>query len=177
MKLLLAWSILITGTTAAVLLLMLLATDARATDGYGTPLSSEHQCMAEALYFEARNQGTAGMVAVAAVVQNRVKSDRYPSTVCKVVRQAKMRGGQPILHQCQFSFYCDALPENPSEKEAWDVAMRIAGALTNTGFKVMGLEAATHYHTIRVQPSWSTVLALCGRVGDHLFYVDSVNTK
>ena len=39
--------------------------------------ADEHQCLAEALYFEARNQGWRGMVAVGVVIQNRVRDPRY----------------------------------------------------------------------------------------------------
>ena len=39
-------------------------------------------CMADNIYFEARNQGTAGWSAVASVTLNRVKDKRYPNTVC-----------------------------------------------------------------------------------------------
>ncbi len=45
------------------------------------------QCLAENIYFEAKNQGTAGWAAVASVTLNRVKDYRYPNTVCEVVKQ------------------------------------------------------------------------------------------
>ena len=41
---------------------------------FAEELSSEEKCLAEAIYFEARDQPTIGMVAVALVVKNRVKS-------------------------------------------------------------------------------------------------------
>jgi spore germination cell wall hydrolase CwlJ-like protein len=126
--------------------------------------------MAEALYYEARDQGATGMVAVAAVIKNRMKSNSYPDTACGVVRQAKTWAGAPIRNKCQFSYFCDGLPERPAEKEAWDMALRIAGALIDTDFTMTGLEQATHYHTISVLPSWATALEPCGRVGDHVFY-------
>jgi spore germination cell wall hydrolase CwlJ-like protein len=151
--------------TAGLLMLILTAREARAMDP-----PDEQRCMAEALYYEARDQGTMGMVAVAAVIKNRMKSDSYPDTACGVVHQAKMWAGAPIRHKCQFSYFCDGLPERPAEKEAWEMALQIAGALIDTDFKMVGLEQATHYHTISVQPSWATVLEPCGRVGDHLFY-------
>ena len=143
-----------------------LAANASAEDG----VDSEHRCLAEALYYEARDQGIVGMVAVAAVVKNRVKSDRYPDSVCEVVRQAQTWAGNPVRDRCQFSFFCDGLPERPAEKEAWATALRISEALLNTDFEMRGLEDATHYHATSVQPSWSMVLEPCGQVGDHVFY-------
>ena len=76
-------------------------------------------CLAENVYFEARNQGTAGWSAVISVTLNRVKDKRFPNTVCEVVKQGptreswKTRGKDvseserkyyPIKHRCQFSW-------------------------------------------------------------------------
>ena len=49
------------------------------------------KCLADNMYFEARNQGTAGIIAVSNVVLNRVKSKDYPNTICEVVRQGPHR--------------------------------------------------------------------------------------
>ena len=67
----------------------------------------QKHCLAEAMYFEARNQGWKGMLAVGVVIQNRVKDPRYPSDICSVVRQGKYWQGHPVKHKCQFSYYCD----------------------------------------------------------------------
>ena len=45
------------------------------------------KCLADNMYFEARNQGTAGIIAVSNVVLNRVKSKLYPNNICEVVSQ------------------------------------------------------------------------------------------
>ena len=47
----------------------------------------EIQCLADNMYWEARNQATKGMIAVGYVTMNRVADDRYPFTVCEVVEQ------------------------------------------------------------------------------------------
>ena len=49
----------------------------------------EARCLAENIYHEARDQGTAGWLAVAAVTLNRVTDDRFPDTICGVVFQAE----------------------------------------------------------------------------------------
>ena len=74
----------------------------------------EISCMADNIYFEARNQGTAGWSAVASVTLNRVQDKRFPNTVCEVVKQGPTReswkqNGEfyPLKHRCQFSWYCD----------------------------------------------------------------------
>ena len=47
----------------------------------------EAQCLAKNMYFEARNQGLAGQLAVSLVVMNRVKDDRFPDTICGVIEE------------------------------------------------------------------------------------------
>ncbi len=130
----------------------------------------QKHCLAEAMYFEARNQGWKGMLAVGVVIQNRVKDPRYPSDICSVVRQGKYWKGNPVKHKCQFSYYCDGKHERPAEKQAWKEASDIAGLLVATDVVVEGLEDATHYHCTTVQPPWATGLVLLQRVGDHKFY-------
>ena len=49
--------------------------------------NKEVQCLAKNIYFEAKNQGTGGWLAVAFVTLNRVKDTRYPNTICEVVYQ------------------------------------------------------------------------------------------
>ena len=49
----------------------------------------EARCLAENIYHEARNQGTAGWLAVAAVTLNRTTDRRFPNTICEVVFQAE----------------------------------------------------------------------------------------
>ena len=50
----------------------------------------EITCLAKNMYFEARNEGTAGVLGVTNVVLNRVKSDLYPNTICGVIEDAKI---------------------------------------------------------------------------------------
>ena len=130
----------------------------------------QKHCLAEAMYFEARNQGWKGMLAVGVVIQNRVKDPRYPSDICSVVRQGKYWKGNPVKHKCQFSYYCDGKHERPAEKQAWKEASDIAGLLVATDVVVAGLEDATHYHCTTVKPPWATGLKKRKKVGDHVFY-------
>lgn len=48
---------------------------------------SELECMERAIYFEANRSDRAGMIAVGNVVMNRVRSNRFPNSVCGVVAQ------------------------------------------------------------------------------------------
>ena len=49
------------------------------------------ECLALNMYHEARDQGTAGLFAVSAVVLNRVNDSRFPNTICEVIYQGPTR--------------------------------------------------------------------------------------
>ena len=66
----------------------------------------EATCLAKNMYYEARNQGTAGKLAVSNVVLNRVKDTRFPNTVCEVVEQGPVR-------ESWFSWFCDGKSDEP----------------------------------------------------------------
>ena len=64
-------------------------------------------CLAQNIYFEARDQPTIGQRAVAEVVLNRVHDPRWPDTVCEVIREGptySWKKDYPIKHRCQFSW-------------------------------------------------------------------------
>nr|WP_246133001.1 cell wall hydrolase [Paracoccus aurantiacus] len=48
---------------------------------------SAQDCMERAMYFESNRSSRDGMIAVGSVVMNRVRSDKFPNTVCEVVGQ------------------------------------------------------------------------------------------
>lgn len=48
---------------------------------------AQWQCLATAIYFEARGEPLPGQVAVAEVILNRVESPAYPDSVCAVTSQ------------------------------------------------------------------------------------------
>jgi hypothetical protein len=128
------------------------------------------RCLAEAIYFEARGQPTAGQIAVAEVILNRVDSANYPDTVCEVVRQGEERRGA-----CQFSYRCDGKPEIVTERAAWAKAGKIAHLMMNGRPRTL-TRNATHFHTARVRPGWSRRLTQTARIGDHVFYRYPVRT-
>ena len=48
-------------------------------------------CLALNTYHEAKNQSLVGQIATAQVVMNRVEDDRFPNTICEVVKQGPTR--------------------------------------------------------------------------------------
>ncbi|HEX8435657.1 cell wall hydrolase [Archangium sp.] len=131
------------------------------------PLDHERalQCLAQAVYYEARSESEEGQQAVAQVVLNRVRHPSWPSTVCGVVYQGPMRAGGG----CQFTFTCDGSLAAIPTGFGWARARRIAAdALAGKVFAPVGY--ATHYHTHQVLPSWAYRLAKVAVIGSHNFY-------
>lgn len=133
-------------------------------------LNKQMNCMALNIYHEARGENSAGMYAVADVVLNRVVDSRYPSTVCKVVKQSITKNNKPVKNKCQFSWYCDGASDTPKNPEAWIKATEIA-YLIIIEHKFRGItDGSTHYHTNQVNPRWNSEMQLVGRIGSHLFF-------
>jgi spore germination cell wall hydrolase CwlJ-like protein len=124
----------------------------------------ELDCLAKAVFYEARSESTRGQMAVAEVVMNRVNDSRFPKTVCGVVYQ-----GQTREVGCQFTFTCDGslriAPAGPAWDRARDVALHVA-----LGLNKPVTDHATHYHTDYVNPYWSPGMVKTAQVGQHIFY-------
>ena len=131
---------------------------------------SEEYCLAETIYFEARNQDLQGQIAVGLVAMNRVKSSKFPDTLCAVTRQAKRdSNGNIIKYKCQFSYYCDGLVEHVAEEEAWSTAQIVSKVVMEQSHKDF-TDGALYYHTTKVNPYWSSVYQPTLELGDHIFY-------
>ena len=128
------------------------------------------KCLAEALYFEARGESVRGQFAVAEVILNRVKSSRFPDSLCGVIKQ-----GTGKRYQCQFTYTCDGHKEVIHEKKAYERVSKVARAAID-GVGVGLTEGATHYHTKAVRPSWARVYKETARIGVHIFYRHNYRT-
>ena len=133
---------------------------------------TELACMATAIYFEARGEPMVGQVAVAQVIMSRVYDERYPDTICDVVKQGYYYSWDktiPIRDKCQFSFWCDGKPETIKDEDAYFWATEVAQAVM-VGTLYDTTQGATHYHAYYVQPSWSKKFTRTVRINDHIFY-------
>ena len=52
---------------------------------------TELKCMAENIYFEGRAEPMVGKIAIGHVVMNRIEDERFPDTICGVVKQGPVR--------------------------------------------------------------------------------------
>ena len=136
-----------------------------------SPIDAEQlYCMTEAIYYEARDQPLNGQLAVGIVIRNRVKFSKWPNTVCEVVHEGYYFRGFPLHDQCQFSYWCDGLPEEPEDEKAWMTAQGIAYIVMTKDVTIQGMENITHYHNLDVNPDWAKKFRHCGTIADHIFY-------
>ena len=136
-------------------------------------------CLADNMYWEARNQSVKGMLAVGYVTMNRVSDDRYPWNVCEVVEQGPVRESwknkgefYPVCNRCQFSWYCDGKSDDIPEADA-ELYMLIKAMAFKIYFAQDGndfTQGATHYHAYYVSPEWASTKTQTVTIGDHIFY-------
>ena len=146
-------------------------------------------CLAKNIYFEAGIDNKAGMYAVADVTLNRVNDLRWAHTVCGVVYEGHMRESwktkqdpslpkelrefYPILHKCQFSWYCDGKPDTiPYGSDNWVRSQEVAWDIYVNATMRGITDGAVHYHATYVKPNWRTDRGMhsVGRIGAHIFY-------
>ena len=166
------WSIRLSLSAVVLLVLLLVGAFAPVYSSEPELVQEEQYCMAEAVYFEARDQDFLGQIAVAIVIRNRMKDKRWPPTACGVVRDGRYWKGNPVRHKCQFSYWCDGKHERPAEKIASERAMNIAELVLRNRISVEVLRDATHYHATSVSPAWAKKLEPCLEIGNHKFYTD-----
>ena len=116
------------------------------------------ECLALNLYHEARNQGSAGLLAVAAVVLNRVKDPN----------DAKF---YPIRNRCQFSWWCDGKSDVPKQKKTYKRLLTIAEAIVYNKLPFIDItDGAVFYHADFVTPAWAKTKVKTVEIQDHIFY-------
>ena len=125
----------------------------------GAPLSDEANCMAVAVYFEARGESAEGQLAVAKVVMNRAASGKYPTDWCSVVKQPY-----------QFSFVRHGqFPSADTNCEAWKKAEAVAELAVANVVPTLS-DDVLWYHADYVAPTWRNNLQEVQKIGAHIFY-------
>jgi hypothetical protein len=125
----------------------------------GAPLDEQGNCLATAVYFEARGESLEGQLAVARVVMNRAASGRYPPDWCGVVKQP-----------AQFSFVRHGeFPWIDTGSAAWARAQGVARLAIANVVPSVGTDVLW-YHANYVAPSWGRRLNMVEKIGAHIFY-------
>lgn len=120
-------------------------------------LSREINCLAGAIYFEAKGESLPGQLAVGRVIVARSKSGRFPDSYCGVVFQ-----------RSQFSFVRgNAFPAINKRSIQWKNAVATA-QIAHAGSWRSPVEGALFFHAAYVSPGWK--LTRVGRIDNHVFY-------
>ena len=121
--------------------------------------SDQMQCLAGAVYFEARGEPLAGQLAVAEVVINRADDRRFPASYCGVVYQ-----------RAQFSFVKNGrMPRIKTNSAAWNRAKAIA-RIAHENMWDAKIDQAVYFHAKYVRPSWSRRKTRTAQIDTHIFY-------
>jgi spore germination cell wall hydrolase CwlJ-like protein len=166
----------------------------------GTPQNiDEVYCMAQNIYFEAREESMIGKIAVAHVVKNRIKDKRWPDTVCKVVKQGPIRESwktkkdptlakedrvyYPRRDRCQFSWWCDGNKDMlwvtykdgtviPQNMTAWRDSIHVALFVMNDEWSMDPTDGATFYYNPNIaNPGWAGKYKETAIFGNHRFMI------
>jgi spore germination cell wall hydrolase CwlJ-like protein len=123
------------------------------------PLDEQTNCLATAVYFEARGESAEGQLAVAKVVMNRAASGKYPTDWCSVVKQPY-----------QFSFVRHGqFPSADTNCEAWKKAEAVAELAVANVVPTLS-DDVLWYHADYVAPTWRNNLQEVQKIGAHIFY-------
>jgi N-acetylmuramoyl-L-alanine amidase len=122
-------------------------------------LDEESNCLATAVYFEARGESVDGQLAVARVVMNRAASGKYPPSWCATVKQP-----------WQFSFVRNGqFPSVNYDSDSWRKAEAVA-RLAAANIVPSVSNDVLWYHADYVAPSWRRNLTAERKIGQHIFY-------
>ncbi len=119
-------------------------------------------CLAENIYHEAGHEPEAGKQAVALVTLNRTQDERFPQSICGVVKQKT----QSV---CQFSWFCMPVKlrkDSDAFKQSMDVALFVYANYEKLKDVTHG---ALYYHADYVNPRWRNVEKTTV-IGRHIFY-------
>ena len=101
------------------------------------------ECLAQAIYSEARGESAEGKRAVGHVIMNRVKSSKFPDTPCAVIKQ-----------KSQFTF---KVGNGPQWKAALEAAKNLGIDITNG--------------SLYFRPKWNPMKRIRKiTIGNHIFY-------
>lgn len=133
---------------------------AAASSMYGVSLDHRQvECMATAIYHEARGEPLVGQIGVAHVIMNRVKSNRHPNSVCEAVYKPH-----------QFTNIKNARPDKDSK--AWAKAVKLSSLIQAGQISDPTLGSTLYHNPITApKPRWDfTKLRMVVNIDNHRYY-------
>ena len=127
----------------------------------GPALDEQANCIAVAVYHEARGESVEGQLAVARVIMNRAASGKYPASWCGTVKQP-----------WQFSFVnprSGEFPYTDMNSNSWRKAVAVTRLAVSNAIPTLSNDVLW-YHADYVAPSWGRRLTRVNKIGTHIFY-------
>ena len=129
--------------------------------------TSDLECLAENIYFEARGEPLAGQYAVAEVTLNRTRAEHFPHSVCEVVHESRW---DPVRRRAIADFSWTELGQlAPADGPAWKQALAVATEAYDDLHEPL-VPGALFYHAVSVRPDWSRTRRVITTIGNHVFY-------
>ena len=152
-----------------ILVILLISFQISAESRYPIPFDlSELDCLALNMYYESRSeQSITDIAAVGYVTLQRVQSEHWPNTICKVVYQQRLSKYQKWTPM--FSWTYDGISDIPLNYKSYNKCLKIAQLVMDGDIKDK-TKNATHYHNLKVNPYWSSSLIMTTKLGNHIFY-------
>lgn len=116
---------------------------------------TELNCLAKVVLYEAGSEPRAGQIAVAQVVMNRVRSPRFPNSICAVIYQR----GQ----------FASIRSYSPPRDARWRRALALAREVVS-GEAAPVVGRALYFHATRVRPAFARTQVRVAQIGGHIFY-------
>lgn len=121
----------------------------------------QQQCIQEVLYYEARGEGTVGILAVLSVVQNRLRSKRWGTSWCSVVHAP-----------WQFSYRNEGTFGEPFQEipKIPEFIKELSEEAVKGKFRSILEPSVLYYHSTVVKPHWSAKFKQVTVINKHIFY-------
>ena len=126
---------------------------------YACLQSKDCRYLSEAAFYEARGERDYGVMAVMKTIINRARHSRFPDTIKDVV-----------IRPHAFSYRHDGSMKKARQNPQQWARMRLIAFEMLSGERDIDIGGATHYHTIRVKPHWSSQFDMTMEIDRHRFY-------
>lgn len=118
-------------------------------------LSESLLCLSIAIFHESRGESVKAQYAVAEVIHNRTKNNKYPNNYCDVIKQ-----------KGQFSFYKGSMKPPKHEQQAWEDSKQVAKNFSKN--KTNYTKGAIFFNHQRLGVRFGSTLKC--KIGKHVFF-------
>lgn len=126
------------------------------------PQVSDLACLSSTIYYESVGESLAGQIAVAqTVIERKNHPSKYPKSICTVISQYQ-----------QYPWFNNTRLPIKVFEETKQIAQDVLAGKTRS--KAHG---ATHFHSVKVKPTWAREMKHVATIGNHKFYKENNNNN